>query len=239
MAALTRRAAAALAGLTLVLLGGSATAEVVTQLPTHDKVVALTFDACEAFTKMQLDAGIVDYLTARKVPFTVFMGGRFARDNARAVRAIAALPYVEIENHSWSHNNNMPQLSDTRVRDEVLWTQWEIKHLTGHKPWFFRFPAGKADERTVGLVEALGLTVVHWRYAEGDPDPTVSAEALVKQTLKRTRPGDILIFHINGRGVHTAEALPGVIDGLTARGYRFVRLVDYLPRPHPTASSHP
>jgi peptidoglycan/xylan/chitin deacetylase (PgdA/CDA1 family) len=63
---------------------------------------------------------------------------------------------------------------------------------------------------------------VHWRWAEGDPAPEVDADRLVAQTLRRTRPGDILIFHVNGRGWHTAEALPRIVDGLEARGFRFV-----------------
>ena len=51
---------------------------------------------------------------------------------------------------------------------------------------------------------------------------------MVTPTLAGTRPGDILIFHINGRGWHTAEALPRMIEGLSAAGYRFVLLRDYL-----------
>jgi peptidoglycan/xylan/chitin deacetylase (PgdA/CDA1 family) len=54
---------------------------------------------------------------------------------------------------------------------------------------------------------------------------------LVAQTMERTRPGDILIFHVNGRGWHTAEALPRIVDGLAARGYTFVALEGQLP-PH-------
>jgi hypothetical protein len=41
-------------------------------------------------------------------------------------------------------------------------------------------------------------------------------------------PGDILIFHINARGWHTAEALPRIADDLQAQGYRFVLVSDYV-----------
>jgi peptidoglycan-N-acetylglucosamine deacetylase len=204
-------------------------AGVVTRLPTHERVVALTFDACQAFERMRLDHGITDFLVGRQIPFTVFMGGRFARDNAADVRELARHDFVSTQNHSWSHPRDMRVLDDDRVRSEVRRAEAMLRELTGQRPRLFRFPGGIADERTVELVGALGYKVVHWRWAEGDPAPGVDAERLVAQTLARTRPGDILVFHVNGRGWHTAEALPGIVAGLAARGFRFVTVAEVLP----------
>ena len=49
--------------------------------------------------------------------------------------------------------------------------------------------------------------------------------------MTNVAPGDILIFHINGRGFHTAEALPQIIDRLQADGYRFVLVSEYIGQP--------
>lgn len=203
--------------------------DVIVRLATREKVVALTFDACQAAQRMSLDHGITDFLVARQIPFTVFAGGRFARDNAHDLRELAGYAFVDIENHTWSHPTDLRLLDDERVTSEVLRAAAMIESVTGRRPRLFRFPGGTADERTVALVRALGYQVVHWRWAEGDPDPKIDADRLVEQTLSRTRPGDILIFHVNGRGWHTAEAMPRIVDGLTARGFRIVRLPDYLP----------
>lgn len=46
--------------------------------------------------------------------------------------------------------------------------------------------------------------------------------------VARKIPCGILIYHINGRGWHSGEAMPQIVDGLLARGYRFVLLRDYL-----------
>lgn len=219
-----------LAALALVL-AQPAGADVVKRLPTDDKVVALTFDACEAGEVAHLDHGIADYLVANHIPFTVFMGGKFARDNPDDARWLASQPTVEIENHSWSHNNHMPRLSDERVQAEVTRAADEIFAVTGRQTHLFRFPAGNSDPRTEALVSALGHEIVGWRWAVGDPVKGESAKDIVAMTLKMTRPGDILIYHINGRGWHTAEALPRVIEGLKAQGYRFVLMRDYLPQP--------
>ncbi len=212
-------------------------AAIITRLPTRERVVALTFDACQAGERMHLDHGIVDFLVERQVPFTIFMGGRFARDNAADVRALARHPFVSIQNHSWSHPRDMRLLDDGEVRAQVQRAAAMIASVTGRRPTLFRFPGGNADERTVALVRDLGYEVVHWRWAEGDPAPGVDAEALVMQTLARTRPGDILIFHVNGRGWHTAEALPRIVDGLTARGFRFVTVAAALAAAPPAAAS--
>ncbi len=214
-------------------------AGIVTRLPTRERVVALTFDACQAVQKMHLDHGITDFLVERRIPFTVFMGGRFARDNAEDVRALARHDFVSIQNHTWSHPADMRLLDDDRIRGEVRRAESMLTEVTGRRPVLFRFPGGNADDRTVATVRALGYEVVHWRWAEGDPAASVDAERLVAQTLERTRPGDILIFHVNGRGWHTAEALPRIVDGLTARGYRFVTVPEALPAAGAAVAEHP
>lgn len=210
------------------MLCGAAKAGVILTLPTSERVVALTFDACEQQRPVHLDTGISDYLVAHRIPFTVFLSGKFVADNEEAVRALGRLDFVELENHSWDHPNNMRRLSDAAVRDEVATTEAEIARVTGRRTHFFRFPAITYDTRTLNIVEAMGYRVVHYRWEVGDPDPHESANRIVREIREGTRPGDIEIFHINGRGWHTAEALPRVIEELKADGYRFVLLKDYL-----------
>ena len=203
---------------------GSAKADVITHLPTNQKVVALTFDACENYTPAYLDTRLRDELLARGVPWTMFAAGRFARRNAAALEDLAKLPQVEIENHSMNHNNHMERMSDPVVAKEVEDDETVLEGITGKKPKFFRFPAGNYDARTLGDVEKLGYKVVHWTFASGDPAKSVTPAKLTDWVLFKTRPGDILIFHINGRGWSTADAMPAILDGLEERGYGFVRL---------------
>ena len=218
---ISRLAAAAAAA---ILTAGGASAQVVTRLPTHDKVVALTFDACESVTPAFLDKRIADIVVARHLPVTLFVAGRFARHNQAALAKLAGTGFVEIENHSMNHYNHMDRLDDARVRREVAQADAVLYGITGRHTRFFRFPAGNYDARTLADVEAMGYRVVHWSFASGDPARSVTPQRLRDWVLSRTRPGSILIFHINGRGWSTADALPGILDTLTARGYRFVRL---------------
>lgn len=51
---------------------------------------------------------------------------------------------------------------------------------------------------------------------------------LIENTLNKIKPGAILIFHINGRGWKTKEALPVIVNRLKQSGYRFVLLREIL-----------
>jgi peptidoglycan/xylan/chitin deacetylase (PgdA/CDA1 family) len=207
---------------------GAAQADVVLRLPTDEKVVALTLDACEQQRPMKLDTSITDYLVANKIPFTIFLSGMFVRDNAAAVKQLSTLSFVELENHSWDHPLRLQALSDEAVRDEILKTDAEVKAVTGKGTAFFRFPAISYNARTLKLAEDLGFTVVHYRWETGDPDKKETAPKIIEETLWRTRAGDILIHHVNGRGWHSGEAMPAMVEGLKKKGFRFVLLRDYL-----------
>jgi peptidoglycan/xylan/chitin deacetylase (PgdA/CDA1 family) len=118
----------------------------------------------------------------------------------------------------------MERLSDSRVISEVAENEKLIAEMTGRKPAFFRFPAGNYNQHDLELVNGLGLKVVHWTYASGDPDKNIKAPALEKEINDLTRPGNILIFHINGRGWSTGTALPEMVKNLRSKGYSFVKL---------------
>lgn len=210
---------------------GDLGAEVVTQLPGTEPVIALTFDACETKTPSFLDETIVSFLVRENIPFTIFASGKFARRNAEALRSLAASGLVAVENHSLSHIQHMERIADDAVVREVIECERLLTEITGRKPQFFRFPAGNYDQKTLRIVEGLGYRVVHWSFASGDPDKRLDPQRLSRWVLGKARPGNILIFHINGRGYSTGEALPSIVGQLRARGYRFVRLDAVLATP--------
>lgn len=212
----------------LIVIPVSGQAEVITRLPTSEKVVALTFDACETTTPSFFDRTILDYLLRERMPSTFFVSGKFARRNQAALQDLARADFIEVENHSLSHRQHMEKLDEQEVRREILENEAIILEATGIKPAFFRFPGGNYNAATLRQVESFGYRVVHWSFASGDPDRHAGAGHLKRWVLERTRPGSILIFHINGRGYHTGEALPDIVDELRRRGYRFVTLKEAL-----------
>ncbi len=64
-----------------------------------------------------------------------------------------------------------------------------------------------------------GLYTIQWDVETGDPDPTIDAERMNWAVQNRVQNGSIIIMHANGRGWHTAEALPEMIEYLQGQGY--------------------
>ena len=159
-----------LIGFLLALLTTGARAEIITKLPTQEKVVALTFDACETRTPSYFDEKILHFLLEQQIPFTLFVSGKFARRNRDELSKLAQLDFVEIENHSLTHPQHLERLNPDGVKKEVLDNERLLLEITQKKTRFFRFPAGNYDPKTLALVESLGYRVVHWSFASGDPD---------------------------------------------------------------------
>ncbi len=204
--------------------------KIITELPTHRRLVALTFDACETKTPSYFDLTILDFLLRNRIPFTLFISGKFAKRtvNSMIIRCICKYDFVEVENHSYSHPLHMERLTPKEIEREVLRTEAILYSLTNRRTRLFRFPGGNYDERSLRIVERLGYKVVHWTFPSGDPDKSIDPISLKRWVLSRTRPGSILIFHINGRGYSTGKALPVIVKVLTRRGYSFVKLEDLI-----------
>jgi len=190
--------------------------------------VALTFDLCQ---KPELpawfDQGIVDVLTQYDAPATFFMGGDWMRTHQDETLLLASNPNFEMGNHSWSHPD-LPGLSEEAIGSEIVKTQNLLYQLTGRQSTLFRLPAGKYDDLTLSVIAWHGLHTIQWDVETGDPDPTIDAERMNWAVQQRAQNGSIIIMHANGRGWHTAEALPQMIEYLRGQGYILVTVSQLL-----------
>jgi peptidoglycan/xylan/chitin deacetylase (PgdA/CDA1 family) len=95
---------------------------------------------------------------------------------------------------------------------------------TGVVPKLFRPPYVEINDSLIDVADSLGLQVVMFDLASGDPDTNITVRSLVRYVTSSAKNGSIIIMHVNGRGRHTAEALPSIIAGLKQRGFRFVKV---------------
>jgi peptidoglycan/xylan/chitin deacetylase (PgdA/CDA1 family) len=51
---------------------------------------------------------------------------------------------------------------------------------------------------------------------------------MVRLVMERVQNGSIIIMHANGRGWHTAEALPEMIHSLREQGYILVTISELM-----------
>jgi len=216
-------------------------------LPPGDKRIALTFDLCEQPHEISgYQGGIVDYLRAEKVPATFFAGGKWLLTHPRRASQLIADPRFEVANHSWEHRNHRllstSQLSraidGAQTAYELSWARLKasscirpgLTSARGEPPAYtavpnvqrlYRFPFGACNPAAIKAVNQRGLMIVQWDVSSADPWRGLTAERMVKDVVRKVRPGSIVLFHANGRGWKTGQALPLIIKKLRDKGYLF------------------
>ena len=227
------------------------------KLDDGKKYLAITFDLCERENEIAgYDYEIVNYLRANGIKATFFAGGKWMRSHPQKTMQLMSDPLFEIGNHGWAHRN-LRVLDERDAENEVLWTQaqyeliWEdLQKLScglpgGAKamesiprvPRTFRFPYGTCNPRALNMLQSQGIAAIQWDVVSGDPAKGQTASAIIGIVTKQARPGSIIIFHANGRGHGTAEALPILIPKLRKDGYSFVTVSELLSSGSPVVSS--
>lgn len=199
--------------------------------PIERRVVALTFDGGAS---AQGVSSILDTLDARDVPATFFVTGAFARAYPQHVTAIDRAGHP-VGNHSNTHPY-FTQITNEAIRGELAAAERDISALTGAttKP-LFRFPFGDVAALDIRVVNEAGYIPIRWTVDtlgwKGTSEGITTA--IVRQRiLDRLRPGQIVLMHVganpNDNSTLDADALPGIIDDLRARGYSFTTVPDLL-----------
>lgn len=214
-------------------------AQAIRQGPARGRRIALTFDADLTSADLRggrpvrsfYDREVVRVLRRTGTPATLFLTGLWAREFPQAVRAFAKGRLLEVASHTSTHRAwtpgcyGLPQVRGVPAkRAEVSRTSSLLERLTGAPPLWFRFPGLCHDPRDLELVAGLGEQAVDG-ISSGDAyqrDPDV----IVSTVLREARPGAIFVLHMHGApdAPATAAALPRIIGGLRARGYRLVTL---------------
>ena len=196
-------------------------------------MVALTFDVCQSEndTTSSYDSGIVKILNDTQTPATFFLGGLWITDHQENAKSLAQNPLFELGSHSWSHVD-LSKADTEKILSEINLAQIELFTLTGKQNYLFRLPFGYYTDEALEIIADNGLYTIQWDVISGDPDPNMNAESMQEWVLRQVKPGSIIIMHANGRGYHTAEALPTIIKSLKNEGYTFATISDLLNLTH-------
>jgi len=185
-------------------------------------VVALTFDDGP---DPRFTSPILDILRTKHVPATFFVIADEAQDHPELVRREVADGHV-VANHTYSHLD-LTTMPKAPAEAEILGGAAVIEGITGLKPALFRAPYGDGDaarpdtEGADQLALDLGMHPVRWT---DDPSDwrRPGAGAIVDRVLAGATTHTVVLLHDGGGDrSETVAALPGIIDGLRARGYAF------------------
>jgi peptidoglycan-N-acetylglucosamine deacetylase len=183
---------------------------------TSTRDVALTFDDGPSSTQTP---AILETLERLHVHATFFEEGRHVSGHEALMRQILA-DGDEIGNHSF-HHPHYPGFKELAVTDR------RIREATGFEPCLFRPPYGLIDPKVASAAVRNGLETVLWTFDSGD-DHHAGAARIRAHVVHSAQPGSIVLMHDGGHHPQTPLALPGVIDGLRARGFRFATVTEML-----------
>ena len=185
------------------------------------KVVLLTFDDVPRPLPESNAPEIADALAAEGVQAMFFVNGMYLDEERgqKIVHDLAKAGHM-IGNHTEGHAD-VTDLTEDELRWQIETTDDKIRAAGGGETRFFRPPFGSSSEVMYQLMDEKKMQAMNWTYgydweAEYE-DPAALADIMVNTPY--LQPGANLLMHDTQ---WTAKALPAIISGLKAKGYRIV-----------------
>jgi peptidoglycan/xylan/chitin deacetylase (PgdA/CDA1 family) len=179
--------------------------------------VALTFDDGGP---AWVWARMLDTLKKYHMHATFFVIGPYVRAEPQVAKRVVREGHA-IGSHGWTHSRMTAQSYDA-VRRELVSSEapwWRAARAT--PVGLMRPPYGDQNGTTVAAAGSVGFAhVVLWDVDPGDWRG-YGAGTVAANTLSHVHPGAIIGLHVRST---TAAALPTILQGLRARGYRSVSL---------------
>ncbi|MGW2423723.1 polysaccharide deacetylase family protein [Streptomyces sp. NPDC001709] len=197
--------------------GGRTLPRAVDHVPTHDRVVFLTYD-----DGADKDPRFVDMVRELRLPVSMFLTDSVAGPGYGHFARLHRLG-AGIQNHTLDHRA-LAGLPYAGQRAEICGQQARLRSSLGVRPRLFRPPYGSYDTTTLRAATDCGIsTVVLWRAAM---TPTDLVYAHGEHHL---RPGDIILIGPDETtGPSLRQRTAWVLRRVQQRGLTVGRLEDYL-----------
>ncbi len=198
----------------------------VVRVDTDQRVVALTFDDGP---DPRWTPRVLQLLQQYHAHGTFFEVGQNVTAHPDLVHAVLDAGN-EVGDHTWDHPD-LELLRAPQVDQEITLGADAITSAGAPSPKYFRPPKGFTDEAVGVLADANKYRTIFWdlcleRFVDHAPD----MRDAVDDMLTRVRPGSIILAHDGGipDRTKTMEALPMLLQGLEARGFKMVDVTQLL-----------
>jgi peptidoglycan/xylan/chitin deacetylase (PgdA/CDA1 family) len=201
---------------------------------SQHREIALTFDDGPGpFTPQ-----ILSTLEQQNVPATFFEVGILEPYFHASTEEQVARGFP-IGDHTQRHAP-MSKLSKGDQRTQLLTQISSTGQYGAPFPRMFRPPYGLWNDTTLRLLHSYHMLMVLWTIDSEDFRLPGTAK-IVSTVLQKAQPGAIVLLHdAGGRRDQTVQALPKIISGLRAAGYKLVTVPQLLvDNPPPTDQSLP
>ena len=193
--------------------------------PTHQKVVALTYDdgPHPIYTRE-----ILDILDKYHVKATFFMVGKSMEAYPDVVREVIRRGHV-IGNHTYTHPSDLKLDTQAQIVGELDRCEQVIESFTGNRAHLFRPPRGLVDGSVFTIANEEGYKTVLWTVC-ADHHDAPTPELMAQRVIRQNRPGGIILAHDGSFSTRWKDvaATPIIIKALRERGYKFVTVPELL-----------
>jgi peptidoglycan/xylan/chitin deacetylase (PgdA/CDA1 family) len=193
--------------------------EVIWQLDTEQKIVALTFDDGPDPKVSKL---LYDILDETMTKATFFLVGRRVVQYAKLLHG--RMDRHEVGNHTYTHQSLFLK-DDIAALKDLNDAHKAITAVVGREPRLLRPPYSHVNGNTLIAAAALGYDIVMWNQHIGDQEYASDEPKLVEDVVNATSPGSIVLGHDAGdRRLIAIRNLPKIIQQLRRRKYEFVTI---------------
>jgi len=201
----------------------------------NQKLVALTFDDGPG----PLTTQFLKVLRDNHAPATFFVITEQLKDFGEATRQ-AVQQGFEVGDHTVDHQM-LATLSKADQEREILDGARQMQDAGLPTPRLFRPPGNSFDNATVGILKRNHLLMTLWDVDTEDYK-LPGTPAIAQTVLSQAKPGSIVLMHDGGGDrSQTLAAVPQIIKGLRAKGFRLVTVPELVfadppPRDQPRPS---
>jgi peptidoglycan-N-acetylglucosamine deacetylase len=129
-----------------------------------------------------------------------------------------------VGNHTYNHLNGMKTTSSNYIENVVLAENNINSNL-------FRPPYGRITSAQIKLLKnrIYPFKIIMWTVLSGDFDVSISKEKCLKNVLKNTSRGAIIVFHDSEKAAENMMyALPKVLEKFSNEGYEFTAIEENI-----------
>lgn len=180
---------------------------------SKEKVLYLTFDDGPT---PEITNWTLNELEKYNAKATFFCIGKNIAENPIIYNKIIAQNHT-VGNHTNNHLNGFKTETNTYVNNLEF-----SKTNASQTSKLFRPPYGKLTFSQAKKIRKKGYKIIMWDVLSADFDTTISPEECLKNVIKNTNNGSIIVFHDSVKAQEKLQfVLPKILEYYVEKGYTF------------------
>ena len=186
----------------------------------------LTFDCGYEYSNDKYPNGltpiILDILKDKNVKATFFVTGNYIKENTETVKRMYNEGHC-VGTHTANHKHQTT-LTPKEFQYEILENERILRSNIPNAPemTYYRPPEGSANEMTLALAQAMGLTTVFWSATQFDYDVDNQPEYNIALMKDKTMLHNGCVYLIHTISTTHTEILGDLINYIKEEGYQII-----------------